>query len=591
MSDLLALLGFGDAPVDDRVSKAIYPTARVRLHILLENLGQDSPEELLRPITVAPVMYRVELNPPYEADTFEVEIHSDDFPYDPRIVRGATIEVLQADAGDKGLDPSYWDTWDAGDHGPGRYDYLDEDEPSRITRRRYALIVGVVDHLEIGWGDDGEWKCVLKGRDYTAFFLDSQPAQGDFTYTIDGQPPNDSNKLSLQEIVQMNCNGGRTFDAPGTVIEADPRTEKIEVVTGDPDYNTGPVFGLPAETGETVPVYPADHINLLKSGKPPKRNTRSTESRWDVFQELALTTGRIIYVDRDMIVIRHPRTLYFREDPVTGQPVQREQVFRFDLGDNLKTYRVARNMGRIKNVFVKVISSYSKGKQRLSVTYPDPEDQSTGSAAAAEAAVAARLDVSASAVGDEQDSVEPPTKTLSVKVFVVRNVADADVLMEIAKSAHDQLVHHELEAEFETDEMYDVWGRHVNYLRHGTLVDVRVAESLIESAAAMNPSKLIEHLAEQEAGGVSMPGGKGIGMKREDAEKIADALENRNRIPFYVHRATHTYRNAEGEGYSLHVELRSKKQVTVTAKAVIEKEEATEGQQKVIIIQADDGER
>jgi len=89
-------------PLDfDELTEArrIYPTGLLRLHLLLDDLGQPDPDVLMAPVEVTPISWVVERNAYDEADTAEFVLEANDFPFDPRIIKGATVEFFQADSG------------------------------------------------------------------------------------------------------------------------------------------------------------------------------------------------------------------------------------------------------------------------------------------------------------------------------------------------------------------------------------------------------------------------------------------------------------------------------------------------------------
>ncbi len=169
-------MSFDEFLLDDPEQKTSFPSALLRLHILLEDLGQDDPGNLLEPIDCTPIEWTVESNSYQEADTFEVVLEGNDFPYDPRIIRGATCELYQADVGS--LDgESFWKT--ALRDGPPAIagQLKTEEDVNQAVRDAYALILGIVDEVELEFADE-KIRLRLKGRDYTAFFLDVEAGVG-----------------------------------------------------------------------------------------------------------------------------------------------------------------------------------------------------------------------------------------------------------------------------------------------------------------------------------------------------------------------------------------------------------------------------
>ena len=81
---------------EQELREVFAPTAIVRLHLLLDDFGQEGADENLAPLVFSPIAYHVERNSYLEADTAEVTLDLEEFPIDPRIVRGGTFELYQA---------------------------------------------------------------------------------------------------------------------------------------------------------------------------------------------------------------------------------------------------------------------------------------------------------------------------------------------------------------------------------------------------------------------------------------------------------------------------------------------------------------
>src|SRR5262245_11803790 len=86
-----------------------YPTAFVRLSMRLEELGPPEPDRIIT-LEYFPISLTVHRNRWNEADKIEAVVDFEDFPLDPRILRGVTIEAFLADA--KSLDTDFWEKQD-----------------------------------------------------------------------------------------------------------------------------------------------------------------------------------------------------------------------------------------------------------------------------------------------------------------------------------------------------------------------------------------------------------------------------------------------------------------------------------------------
>ena len=276
----------------------IYPTAWIQFDIALEDFGQPDPSRIIT-LSGEPASVRVERNAFNEADTAEVVLDFEDFPFDPRIVRGGIVQVFLADAGE--VNQNFW--------------------PARTAEQLRDLIVfvGVIDRISSTFNDKHR-QFRVEARDYTAYFLDAEigvTAHASFDFKRNGEP------MSLVEIIE-------------TVVQDPkrPQTHEIEVEVRD---------GIPD-------IFPADYMKRGGTEKVGSRLSRNGETIWGFFTELALYAGVIVYVELDKIVIRRPRTLF-----VDG--VDSERLSTWTVGQNVMSLVKRRALGRQTGIKV-IVTSY-----------------------------------------------------------------------------------------------------------------------------------------------------------------------------------------------------------------------------------------
>lgn len=456
-----------------------YPQAWCLIHLLLDDLGQE-PEPDLITIQGAPVSFRVEKNRWSEADTFELTFDSEDYPFDPGVIRGGTVEIYLADAGS--VDPGFF-TRGATVGG------LSVDEA-----RERALIFGVVDDAESSFGEEGRM-FTLKGRDYTAYFLDAEVEEGEILYQEGGR------KLTFVEMIRR-------------LVASRKTTEEIEVVT------EGPV----------PPFQPADYKEDAE-----ERRVGPGETAWELVQELALEAGFAVYVDRDQIVVRPPSDIYNHLEPHNLR-----RALRFELGTDVLEWKPTRELGRRHGVAVQVTSYFTAEDRPLQAFARDgelfdPKDPPPE---------ADTKELTAKKGGGNPSKTK---KSISVVRFAMRHVNSQTQLEVIARELSLELQHHEMVGTLTTHAMTDRTGRLVSDIRFGDPVFVDRSPGL-QSALLRTTQDQVEELAK-------------IGWERPDAEALREALARLD-LPLYVDTATYTFDTRDGQGFSLELTLRRRRQVS-----------------------------
>lgn len=449
-----------------------WPTAWVRLSLLLEDFGQPEPDRLIE-LAGHPLDFAVTINAFNQADTAQLTIALDDYPLSPRLLRGATVEVFVADS-ERPVDATWWL----------------EKTPEEL--RELALFAGVVDQSKTTI--DNQFRTAeLRCRDYTAYFLDAE-LEGDAVTYVEG-----GRKLSFEEILRK-------------LLDQRDTTRAIEI-----DYRAPELF-------------PADYKRRADDPKTGSRRRRQGETVWEAVQELALEAGFVVYVELDRVVVREPETIF------VGTEVA-PQTLRWVLGGaqaGVARLVTSRDLGRQHGINV-VVTCYDPDTKRTLKAYAPrvPEDEPR------EAIAPAKLG------GKGKRATKKTTRT-TFRPFVVRGIRSAEQLQRIANQIRATLRHHELEASIETSDMADANGLRVQAIRYGDAVEIALAADLA-SVIAEPVDVQVRRLLE-------------IGYPEKDAQAIALGLD-RLQVPFYVHKATHRFSSKGDDGYSLEIEVRSRKQI------------------------------
>ena len=453
-----------------------YPTGWCRVDLLLDDFGQSGADNLVS-FQNPPIDFEVVKNAYTKADTFRVKVDFEDFPFDPRLLRGGTVQLFLGSA-DGPADVGYWSRQDT------------------AASRAQCLMAGVVDYFEPTLDENGR-VFEMKGRDYTAYFLDAELAPGDLIWS------GGSGKLSIVAILE-------------SLIAQRPTTSKALTVE---DRTPG---GLAAK------LYPADYKQrALSDPKLSARKKRHGETIWDFIQELALEAGLVVYVELDRLVVAEPATIFKGQ----GDPAR---LIHYTLGGEVTSYKPSRKLGRQHKIAVRVASvDTDNGKVRVAFSPKDAETK------------AQAIHVAGSEVGASSPKAATQEKP-PIRPFVVRGITSKAQLQRIADQILEQLRHHEMHAQFETHEIVDSQGLACQGFHYGDPLVFDLAESL--------RSILVKPVDEQIRTLLA------IGYEKATAQQIASLSEDL-RVPFYVHSLKYRAAWRSGASFTLEGEVRSRKQV------------------------------
>jgi hypothetical protein len=276
-----------------------FPQVHIRLSVLMDDVGQEKPKEQID-LPGPPISAGVENNPYNEADTAQVVFAFDDYPFDPRILLGGTLEIFVADVGEVKS---------------GFFDNL-----SGQKLRDTCVYSGVIDESVSKIGSRG-WFATIKSRDYTSIFMDVTVKAGEILFT------NGGSKLSLLDVIEA-------------IVGDIPAAKQLEIDDRD-------------EIADSI--YPADYMARASEETDDEDEDTSKfklshgTSAWEVMQELCINAGLIIYVELDKLVIRRPTSLFAGEEPKDGSIL-------YLIGGNVSEVTYRREFGRRGDVHVQVTS-------------------------------------------------------------------------------------------------------------------------------------------------------------------------------------------------------------------------------------------
>lgn len=383
------------------MSGPFYPQAAVTLRVLWEDFGQKNNPKF-QEVYSLPVLARrvsVNINDYTQADTFECEIDYKQFPFDPRAIRSCGITIHMQDM--KNLVSG------------GKATEIDPDEKNN------TIFVGFADEESITFNDSAR-TVKLEGRDFTALLIDRPWLSG---------PPDISRPLDI--IISQ-------------ILAELPETKDLKVEN---------------KVQEALPTL-GQYANAFNDAAQ-KKNTRKSESYWDVIQDLVGRAGLIAYIEVDKLVISKPRVLY-----------SDTQALQFVYGRNLSDLDFKRKLGRRKNFNVVVRSLNIESKEVITAEIPR---EATAEWAAAtgikqEAVKIPKMDVQGNKTTEEQ--LAPAIS------FRVPNVTSQAKLIDIGQELFEELGRQQIEGSFSTKDMETTTGKKTCFnilkLRNGTPVKIDI---------------------------------------------------------------------------------------------------------------------
>lgn len=359
---------------------------------------------------IVPRSVQIERNGLRSADTATVVLNHTDAPFDPRLIRGAAIEITLGI-----VEP---DQFAAGVAGARRSDgtLVSMVERSRELAGPEGRTANTTRF--IGWVDD--WQIMLDGkegdtislecRDLSALFFDTQLATGD---GVDLTRPIDA---GVQDFL-------------GGYVEL----EGINVVWGRPGALNP---GTAPTPGDAVPITSRPGGG---DGARARRTGDQQQNLWDHITEVTARVGLVpVLYDYELHIVE-PRT-YF-----TGSDVARRMVY----GRNLRHLEFTRKLGGVRVPTIEVrCYDPTIGRTRWA-RYP-------GSDAGVNAGVFGETDPPRAPRRANVPTVSGHNPTERIQTYLVTGVNDGAVLYRVARNLFEQIGRQEIEGNLETDDVQSV---------------------------------------------------------------------------------------------------------------------------------------
>lgn len=297
------------------MSRNYFAAPIVEVIVKFQEYAISSPELATHVFQIEPLSFEVEHNGITIADKFKVELRGRDFPFDPRTVRNAAIQLYFG----AGTEPGQRVI-------PRNPPSLDHD-PSAIQDHT-LMIVGNVDEPERGFSADSDvvsWE----GRDNMGVLLEE---------------PYSGGRVALDREIA---------DVVESILATSPAAAGLQVVKG--------VGYEPVVLNRRRPSHLKRGRSPKKSSKGRKRKVR-VEKLWDLIFDLVTQSGLVVFTEYDRVVIA-ARSAIFTTPENTPQLV---------LGENILDLKVRRRYGSQETPNIEVVSVNPDTKQTIRGRWPDP---------------------------------------------------------------------------------------------------------------------------------------------------------------------------------------------------------------------------
>ncbi len=342
-----------------------YPACKVRFQIRVEDFADDAPVpaalgvaesgiesfgkgQVTEPGTrtpagdsfkelgfdIIPYACNIERKSYRDADEVRITIPLSKLPFDPRVIRAATVQVFGGV-----MEPSYYrDLYDS------NLELLIEDAKASGTSNQ--LFGGFVDDWEVELGDHNVLQ--VTARDPTSIFVDSELPEN----ALDNLPETVNIAVAIRQIISGSESGKHKG------LEA-AKGIRIVVETSTP---------LP-RLNEIKPPNWFNSNRTVKKGKKRSPNDAQKMSYWDMITDLCVSAAFIVFLrlpnsDDDTtspklprgrsllpapeIVISDPRTYYKESTNYGDKKVSTDEVRTFLYGVNLDQLKLRRKYGGVK---------------------------------------------------------------------------------------------------------------------------------------------------------------------------------------------------------------------------------------------------
>lgn len=411
-------------------------------------LGGAPPDTRVFFPDIQPRTVQIERNGIRSADTATIEINHTDAPIDPRLVRGAFVEVVLGTVLPEEFEAGILSTTLRED---GMLQSVVGRDESSSFLNPTTRFVGWIDEWDVSFDGDGGDVIRLSCRDMSAIVIDENLPAGT---SINMNVP------IVQGITDL--------------FEEFPSLAGI-----------GVKFGRPGEEGGVGPV-PSDAVPSIRKARRGRVSKRARQGDqrmtvWDHITDVTVGLGLVpIFFGYELHII-NPRTLYSDGD------VPKRMVY----GRNLKSLTFSRKLRGTKVPTIEVRSYDSRLGRTRWARHPVKKGQpSSGVFGVTKPPRALR----ANEVG-----VSGASPSESIQTYTVSGITDSEALERVAESIFQQIGRQEIEGNFETADIDSV-GVEQN---EGDILDLNAGDA-VELLIAADTSGPTGEGANADAGASTM---------------------------------------------------------------------------------------
>ena len=479
----------------DGDARIYYPRCKAFLDILLDGYaegdGLGSPDQPMH-VEIFPKTATIHNNAYHQPDGWELTFDARDCPFDPALLRAATVQITLFDYGE--MEPQ------GGDIGEGG---VWRSEPD---------IIGLLDEDSMEMSPDGRW-ITMQGQDMTTLFSGKQwaPLPGGRARRIPTGMRLDW--FVNDRIRECDDTGRMQVSFEGTLSASDMPT------VGKND---------PAGHGRGVPV---------------KQDT----TYWDVIYNTVVHHGFVCYVRGWNVVIAKPKNL---------EDFRHADIVQMEWGNNIESVTLQRKLGKNKTPTIIVMAYDGKGQVRTDpIMWPASAEpvhvlsgkvsdktksvtkstiKGTTAQKPARATGHAKIPKATVVKKDEQFQIVPVFWTW-----------DKAVLARIAQSLYTLISRGERRIIVKTHDLTDIYGKALLHLMPGDAAEIHWQDFNHETMRAMSPEQRLLFLK-----------AKGYQDIVAQTLSIAyDKLRDKQNPPLRIREITKVW-NVESEGgLSLEMEL------------------------------------
>jgi hypothetical protein len=490
----------------DGKTRLYYPRCRAYLDVILDGWGEgddglgstDTPMH----VEVYPKSAKIHGNSYHQPDSWEMTFDARDCPFDPALIRAATVQIFLYDAGQM-EDPEGGTANDNGsasanDNGAATFATPD--------------IVGLFDDDSMDLSNDGRWISV-QGQDLTTLFAGKQ------------WPPLPNGRARrIPTGVRLD------WFVNDRIREVDPSGKMQVEFEGDLNGSDMPIVGKeqPAGHGRGVPV-------------------QQGTTYWDVIYKTVIRCGFVCYVRGWNVVIARPKNL---------TDYRHADIVKMAWGNNVEHITLQRKLGKQKVPTVIVVAYDENGMRRDPVQWPQtsltkgkathllPKKPATTTHVVEKHTIKG---TTAQTHARKHESKRPKATVVKENeefmIVPIHGTFDPESLLRHAQSLYTLIGRGERRIIVKTHDLTDINGKPLLHLMSGDAVEVHWQDFNEQTMPTMDMEQRADYLT-------------GRGFQPEVAQTLArayDKLANKLNPPLRLREITKDYDNESG--LSIEMEL------------------------------------